>query len=152
MRLPLKVLNRLRLGRDVAARVAPADEKNHAWVYVYLLLNDIAGVQIIEGGEPKAVGAIPENDQIQFLVCRVEFSQEIIEEYKAGRLYEIENRQAETDERWQVRGVAELEDILSRWIDDGDQLHEPSVVGYEFDYGRGLIRGDGYGDDSFVMR
>lgn len=139
MALPLKVLNRLRLGRDLAARV-PETLKNHsAWIYVYPLLDSEKGERIFEAGrEQRIVSTSGESAIAGFLVRYLEVERQVVEDYHDGRLDEADY--PDVDQRYKARTEEELAALLARWIEDFSQLHEPSSVGYVFDPGPVLCR------------
>ncbi|MBW3623998.1 MAG: hypothetical protein KY468_11375 [Armatimonadetes bacterium] len=134
MTLPLKLLNRLRLGRDVAARVQARLENHSAWIYVYPLLNPEKGKRVKEPGrEARIVSDRGESAIRGFLLRYLEVETKIVEDYLKGTLDEADYPSVE--EFYEVSMEEELAEILTRWIDDFSLLHEPSIVGYVFDRG-----------------
>lgn len=124
-KLPLKVLNRLRLGRRVAARVPPSRAGQVAWVRVQPLLSPGATWDNPNSTERRAV-APPGIEPIRgFEVRRVELPDEVVAD-----IWEAPRLEPSVDQRVLVANEQELEGVLSRWLSDFGQLRVPSLVGY----------------------
>jgi hypothetical protein len=138
MTLSLKVLNRLRLGRDVAGRIKPSCSGNLAWVYVYPMLDQANGFMLKgHGGEERIVSTAAGNPIKSFFVRRLEIEPRIVEDFHQGIRDDIGN--PAIDERMTVADENELEEVLNLWLVDDTNLHVPTGVGYEFELGPDLI-------------
>jgi len=138
MALPMKILNRLRSGRDVAAKVLPSRSENMAWVYVYPLLNEKHGfLHRGHGCEEQIVGDGTGNPIKGFLVRHLEIEAVIVEDFHENQRDDL--GEPVLDERFTLETEADLEAVLRRWLTDDTTLHIPMDVGYEFELGADLI-------------
>jgi hypothetical protein len=129
--IPLRVLNRLRLGRDVAARVRPRDPSNLAWVYVIPLVDHVRGSTAVVNGERTALSLSGEPPVCGFVVRYIEVAENIIDEYNREERDDPEH--PAHDERAIATNEDELADILRLYTVDLDSLHIPIDVGYVFE-------------------
>lgn len=138
MALPLKILNRLRLGRDVAAKVSPSVPENLAWIYVYPLLNQDHGFLLRGQGREERIVGVGTGDPIKgFLVRHLEIGAQVADDFYQSLRDDIGN--PVFDERLTPVTEEELEAVLQRWLTDYTTLHVPMNVGYEFELGPDLI-------------
>ncbi len=138
MKLPPKTLNRLRMGRDVAARIRAERPGHLAWIYVYPLLHPEKGVLLQgHGGEEQIVSTGSGNPIRGFLIRRLEVDQGIAEDHYRG--YRDDLGIPAVDSRIEVSSEEELADVVGRWLNDPTDLHVPMDVGYEFEGGPDLI-------------
>ena len=136
MPIPLKVLNRLPMGRDIAARVPPSSAENLAWVYIAPLFPERAYV-----GEPENRRWIhvTKSGKVNsgFLVRHLEVDAEQAEAIYWGFRHDL--HETFLDERVLVPNETELEAVLIEWLPDYGDLHPPSGVRYLFENRHGLI-------------
>jgi hypothetical protein len=138
MTLPKKVANRLRLGREVAARVPASVLGNIGWVYVYPILDPANGYRTVgRGGETQFVPLGNGNPVQGFLVRHLEIDAHVADDFNESRRDDIGVPTA--DERIFAANEDTLENILRRWIIDLMSLRIPSDVGYLFERGPNLI-------------
>ena len=137
MTLPLKILNRLRLGQDVAAEVTPTISHHLAWVYIYPLI-DYTKARIIDqpGHERRIMSADGSNPIEGFLIRYIEVEERIVADFHQGRLYDPDR--PTIDQRIVVTDEAELVTVLGKWIHNFLSLHIPEDVGYWFNRGPDL--------------
>ncbi len=143
MPLPLKILNRLRLGREVAARVTPSRPDHLAWVYVYPMLDPQNGVVVKParmGAEPRFAALGEGNPIIGFLVCHLEIEAAVAEEVYKGIRDDLEDPAFDHPDLAIVANEEELAVLLQRWVTDPMTLHVPMDVGYRFNKGPTLLR------------
>ena len=138
MAIPLKVLNRLRLGRDVAAKVDPTWLDHLAWVYVYPILNPENGY-LLRGhrGEERIVSSGSANPIKGYLVRHLEVEAKVAEDYLQSIRDDI--GKSSFDTKMIVADEQELEKVLAQWLSDFTALHVPTSVDYYFELGPDLI-------------
>src|SRR4051812_46652538 len=124
--LPMPVLNRLRLGRAVAARVRATLPHHHAWVRVQPLLKAEGARWDEPASEERRAISLDGTDPIRgFEIRRVEVDAGVMED-----IWEVGKVVPSIDQRIEVATEAELADALSRWLGDPAALRIPSLVGY----------------------
>ena len=138
MPISLKTLNRLRMGRDVAARLSPQRPADLAWVYVYPLLNPEEGTRVLgHGGEPQILKTGSGNPIAGFLIRHLEIERSAAEDYYNELRDEI--GVPFRDERFVTRTEDDLERQLNSMLDHLSALHVPDDVGYTFEMGPDLL-------------
>ena len=140
MPLPLKLLNRLRLGRDLAARV-PATLADHvAWVYVYPLPDYLHSILLLEAGREGRLRSTNGDPVRGFLVRYVEAPKGILDRLRSFQLLERDFPGfPPVERRLEVRTEEELAAVLKEFVENPLQLHEPSATGYCFRLGPELL-------------
>ena len=138
MPLPLKILSRLRSGRDLAAKVAPSCPENMAWIYIFPIVNqDHNPVFRGDNAERRVINFGTNNPIKKYFIRHLEINSHIANDFNHGLRDEIGVPYC--DNRLTLSNEEELEDILQRWISDYSTLHIPMDVGYEFELGPDLI-------------
>jgi hypothetical protein len=132
MEIPLKVLNRLRLGRTVAAEIAATISEHRAWVHVRPLIASEKGYR--DGTdfwkEPKATSYnVAQNPIAGFCVRRIEVPAELVVKARADE-WDLTSQDCSVDEGIVANSEEELARILSQWIPDGAALRIPYDAGY----------------------
>ena len=127
--IPLQVLNRLQLGRNIAAPIPAALSDHRAWVHVRPLIDENKGFLEYNGkSEPTLVSYnITENPIIGFKVRHVEIH-ERYQDYPQD--YDIIG--FSVNQEYQVESQEELEELLLQWLTDLSLFRAPSNVGYIF--------------------
>lgn len=129
MSFPRNVVNRLRLGRDIAARIEPIESGNLAWIYVYPVVNaNNAYRDFSKSDEGIIVRKNEKNPFVGFLFRRLE-----VEKSEIAAIYEgiddvILNRII--DEVNLFTELKYLEGYVSRFVADLSAFHVPEDVGY----------------------
>lgn len=123
--IPLKVYNRLKLGRDVAAEVTATHPYYRAWIYVKPVLVTYDNPDY--GLERRAINFRNESP-MQYEVRYIELHPKYLE-YPAD-LDKAWIDDLTQDQRYSVTGENALESILSRWLHDLNMLKIPSTVAY----------------------
>jgi hypothetical protein len=133
MTLPMEVLNRLRLGKDVAARVAPEHPGFLAWVYVYPFLDPDEAFWL--QGRIYRTGS--GNPIRGYLVRHVEAEPEVVEEFY--RADQDDLSRTAVDVIFEVSTEEELALALGRWMSDFASLGDPRGAEYWFASGAQLV-------------
>lgn len=126
---PRKVLNSLREGQDLAAKVPNTPPDHYAWVHICpiperkIRFRDVDGrVKLVRTTEGKLIRG--------FLVRYLVAEKSEVEEIYGGRRQNL----VETveDIRIQVDSMEELSSLVQQWITDFTEFHVPSYTGYRF--------------------
>ena len=117
MAFPLKTLNRLRLGGDIAAPITPSRSRNSAWVYVWPILN-------------------PDKNFARFFVRRFEVETLFSED---SYRHASDEGKPEFDERQVLSTIEEVEHFVQQWVTDLIAFREPSIVKYRFRHGMAFM-------------
>lgn len=124
--IPLKVLKRLRMGRDVAAEVKACYPGYRAWVHVKpLLAGELTNPDY--GLEPRLRQAT--DDAIKGYEVRFI----LVHEQYLSRRYDLDKAWDDSltaDERFTVDNVDDLERVLTPRLSDFTSLHAPANVDY----------------------
>ncbi len=126
MVIPQKVLNRLHLGRPVAAMVAATRPNFRAWVYIKPILNK-EGQRWTSSGSGERYLSSNQASPIEGYIVR---HLEIPERY-VDFIYESDNYMQDPstlDERTIVFTEDELANVLTHWLEDFTQLRIPVDV------------------------
>jgi hypothetical protein len=128
MKLSMSLINRLHLGRSIAAEVSSKRPNYRAWVYV----KPVVGQRDVVDTEPGIESRIasPTSDPVNaFDIRYTKFHEDFLEErYDLDRVWQDE---LTTDERYEAHSIAELEQLLGRWIHDFAVLGIPANVDYQ---------------------
>jgi hypothetical protein len=123
--MPIKVLNRLELGRSVAAQVPAMLPDHRAWVRVRPLIDAARGTWVDTGHTEKRLVSTGGNPIRGYEIRYVEVADRLFE-----NPMDISLEDVSIDQRVEVSSLDELEKMLSRWVTDLSQLRVPSIVGY----------------------
>lgn len=136
MTLPITVLNRLRAGKDVAARVEPKHPGNLAWVYVHPVLNvdeafwlSFNESRLIRTGSGNPIGG--------FLLRHLEAQPEVAERFYRSDADDL--APTVEDVRVEVISEEQLATALQEWTCDPASLIDPIGTGYWFARGPQLL-------------
>lgn len=126
--IPLKVLNRLRLGRSVGAEVRATRPNRRAWVYVEPIIDIEAAVWVSNGQTPEQRLALDVPNAITgFRAGFIEIHEHLLEQLSDGNFPKdtgaVHIEKIAADE-------AGLEKILSQWLPDLSLLRHPNNVEY----------------------
>ena len=134
MTLPMDVLNWLRLGKEVAARVAPEHPGFLAWVYVYPFLDPDEAFWL--QGRIYRTGS--GNPIRGYLVRYVEAEPEVVAGFY--RFDQDDLSRTAVDVIFEVSTEGELALALGRWMSDFASLGDPRGAEYWFASGAQLVR------------
>lgn len=126
MVIPLKVLNRLRAGKEVAAQVAATRPQYKAWVCVKPMLDPNKVILVHYGGGLSKAKSVDGSTDWAYLVRHIEMHEQYME-----YLYESEaylDDSITSDHYYFARSEDELPIILSKWLSDFATLREPLIV------------------------
>ena len=128
--LPLKVLNRLRLGRSVAAEVPTPLAQYRAWVHVQPLVDGMkmAPHDADYGLEPRLDKTDVAGRELTFRASFVRLHSKYLE-YRLDLDLAWEDEQTAREEVL-AQNEQELESVLSRWLTDLSALRAPANVEY----------------------
>jgi hypothetical protein len=129
MSIPMQVVNRLRQGKDVAARVQPDQPDHLAWVHVSPLVNHKAAC-LVYASDLQVIRIGPGDLFRGFSIRRVEAERCMVEQFEAGRREELD--QPSVNERFECANEVQLEQLLRQWLADLSELRPPLRVGYWF--------------------
>ena len=126
---PRRVLNDLRQGLDVAAKVPDTPPEHLAWVHICPIPNEEICFRDVDGSL-KLVRTTEGRPIRGFLVRYLVAEQSEVEEFYERRRQNL----VETveDIRIQVDSEAELATLVQKWITDFTTFHVPSYIGYRF--------------------
>ena len=131
--IPLKTLNRLRLGREVAAEVTPTLPAHKAWVLVWPQVDAEHGYfnKLSDYGEALMFGTSDQNPIKGFVIIFIQIEQARLQEFIDNQ-WEMSYSTASAYEEDFATDEAGLEAKLSKWLSDFFLLQHPQAVGYRF--------------------
>lgn len=131
--LSLKILNRLRLGREVAAKIEPTLPNHQAWLLIWPKTDSEHGyfTKLSDYGEPLIVATSDQNPLIGFEIIITEIEQQRLERALTNQ-WEISYSMATLNRSEFAHDEIDLETKLSQWLSDLSLLRIPSDVQYPF--------------------
>ena len=131
--IPLKTLNRLRLGREVAAEVNPTSPGHKAWVLVWPQVDAEHGYfnKLSDYGESLVFSTSDQNPIKGFIIIFIQIEQARLQEFIDNQ-WEMPYSTASAYEEDFAADEAELEVKLSKWLSDFSLLQHPQAAGYRF--------------------
>jgi hypothetical protein len=124
--LPLRVLNHLRQGREVAAEVEPSDRNARAWVFI-TPVPGVLSTLFNPGSERIDWRKYPDTARLQiehYWILRLEVLAEALE-----RLRDDDLRDGEANvEKIVVQGEADVGPVIIQWVSDFEALRDPGNV------------------------
>ena len=131
--IPLKILNRLRLGRAVAAEVNPTLPGHKAWILVWPQIDKEHGYfnKLSDYGEPLIFSTSDQDPIVGFMIIFTQIEQEKLQRIIENG-WEMSYSAASGYEEDFAANEVELEAKLSNWLSDFSLLQHPQAVGYRF--------------------
>lgn len=131
--LPLKILNRLLLGREVAAEIKATLPEHRAWVLIWPQIDTEHGYfnKLNDYGEPIAFSNDGQPALKGFAIIYVEIEQQMLEE-ALSNASEIPYSAATLERSDFARDETELEAKLSEHLTDLSCLQLPSKANFPF--------------------
>jgi hypothetical protein len=127
MRLSTSLVNRLLLGRNLAAEVSSKRPNYRAWVYVKPVIGQREVIEREPGIESRI--SSPLNDPVDtFEIRYTMFHEDFLKD--EDHLDHAWQDELTTDERYEAHSIAELEQLLQRWMQDFAVLGIPANVDY----------------------
>jgi hypothetical protein len=123
---PAKLLNRLHLGRSLAAEIAPFGPELAAWLLVVPVLAE--GASMVKPGplsEPRVGGDHPQPVR-GYRIIRIEVPRDGLESLDEG---DISRDEVKMDENF-AGGEEELAVALRSWLDDPSLLRHPDSISH----------------------